>query len=59
MKFFDKPPEEGQGVCPSPDDGGARPWIKPGTPGLEHRIGGIEKQPAPATSIIRPPRTRR
>jgi len=23
---------------------GARPWIKPGTPGLEHRIGGIEKQ---------------
>jgi len=21
----------------------ARPWIKPGTPGLEHRIGGIEK----------------
>jgi 2-oxoglutarate ferredoxin oxidoreductase subunit alpha len=23
----------------------ARPWIRPGTPGLEHRIGGIEKQP--------------
>ena len=23
----------------------ARPWIKPGTPGLEHRIGGIEKNP--------------
>lgn len=22
----------------------ARPWIKPGTPGLLHRIGGIEKQ---------------
>jgi 2-oxoglutarate ferredoxin oxidoreductase subunit alpha len=22
----------------------ARPWIRPGTPGLEHRIGGIEKQ---------------
>ena len=21
----------------------ARPWVKPGTPGLEHRIGGIEK----------------
>lgn len=21
-----------------------RPWIKPGTPGLEHRIGGLEKQ---------------
>jgi 2-oxoglutarate ferredoxin oxidoreductase subunit alpha len=24
---------------------GARPWIKPGTPGLTHRIGGIEKNP--------------
>ena len=23
----------------------ARPWIKPGTPGLTHRIGGIEKNP--------------
>jgi 2-oxoglutarate/2-oxoacid ferredoxin oxidoreductase subunit alpha len=22
----------------------ARPWVQPGTPGLEHRIGGIEKQ---------------
>src|SRR5437660_1628695 len=21
-----------------------RPWVRPGTPGLEHRIGGIEKQ---------------
>lgn len=21
----------------------ARPWVKPGTPGLEHRIGGLEK----------------
>ncbi|MBO6769412.1 MAG: 2-oxoacid:acceptor oxidoreductase subunit alpha [Erythrobacter sp.] len=25
------------------DAHGARPWIKPGTPGLMHRIGGIEK----------------
>jgi len=25
------------------DSKGARPWIKPGTPGLTHRIGGIEK----------------
>ncbi|OYO18388.1 2-oxoglutarate ferredoxin oxidoreductase subunit alpha [Enemella dayhoffiae] len=25
------------------DDNGARPWAIPGTPGLEHRIGGIEK----------------
>ena len=22
----------------------ARPWVSPGTPGLEHRIGGIEKE---------------
>jgi len=21
----------------------ARPWVKPGTPGLEHRVGGLEK----------------
>jgi 2-oxoglutarate ferredoxin oxidoreductase subunit alpha len=27
------------------DTKGARPWIKPGTPGLMHRIGGIEKNP--------------
>lgn len=26
------------------DENLARPWVKPGTPGLEHRIGGIEKQ---------------
>jgi 2-oxoglutarate ferredoxin oxidoreductase subunit alpha len=25
------------------DEKGARPWIKPGTPGLMHRVGGIEK----------------
>ena len=25
------------------DDKLARPWVKPGTPGLLHRIGGIEK----------------
>ena len=23
---------------------GARPWVKAGTPGLEHRIGGLEKE---------------
>ncbi|MCX6198572.1 MAG: 2-oxoacid:acceptor oxidoreductase subunit alpha [Bacteroidetes bacterium] len=26
------------------DANGVRPWIKPGTKGLEHRIGGLEKQ---------------
>src|SRR5262245_19722934 len=25
------------------DERGARPWASPGTPGLEHRIGGLEK----------------
>ncbi len=25
------------------DDVLARPWVRPGTPGLEHRIGGLEK----------------
>ena len=25
------------------DERGARPWIRPGTPGMMHRIGGIEK----------------
>lgn len=33
-------------VLPYKRDGkGVRPWIKPGTPGLMHRIGGIEKAP--------------
>jgi len=27
----------------SRDENLARPWIKPGTPGMEHRIGGLEK----------------
>jgi len=27
------------------DERGVRPWIKAGTPGLMHRIGGIEKAP--------------
>jgi 2-oxoglutarate ferredoxin oxidoreductase subunit alpha len=25
------------------DEKNARPWVKPGTPGLEHRVGGLEK----------------
>ena len=29
----------------SRNDDLARPWIRPGTPGMEHRIGGIEKAP--------------
>ena len=46
VRFFATPPEEGQGVMPYARDGDlARPWIRPGTAGLEHRIGGIEKAP--------------
>ena len=46
VSFFETPPAEGQGVMPyARDDKLARPWIRPGTPGLEHRIGGIEKAP--------------
>jgi 2-oxoglutarate ferredoxin oxidoreductase subunit alpha len=26
------------------DESGARPWAIPGTPGLQHRIGGLEKE---------------
>ena len=47
--------DRAEGRAPAPDNDQvlpyqrnadlARPWIKPGTPGLEHRIGGIEKQP--------------
>jgi 2-oxoglutarate ferredoxin oxidoreductase subunit alpha len=32
------------GFLPYARDGHlARPWVKPGTPGLEHRVGGLEK----------------
>src|SRR5436305_608719 len=44
VHFHDEPPAEGEGVNPyTRDDKLARVWIKPGTPGLTHRIGGIEK----------------
>jgi 2-oxoglutarate ferredoxin oxidoreductase subunit alpha len=46
VEFFDTAPAEGEIVMPyARNDDLARPWIKPGTPGLEHRIGGIEKAP--------------
>jgi 2-oxoglutarate ferredoxin oxidoreductase subunit alpha len=35
----------GEGFMPySRDDHLARPWAKPGTPGLVHRIGGLERE---------------
>jgi 2-oxoglutarate ferredoxin oxidoreductase subunit alpha len=55
VSYFDKAPAEGQGVMPySRNDDLARPWIKPGTPGLEHRIGGIEKAPGTGNIDYRP-----
>src|SRR3546814_13964723 len=45
VKFHDALPPEGEPLLPyARDEKLARPWIKPGTPGLMHRIGGIEKQ---------------
>jgi 2-oxoglutarate ferredoxin oxidoreductase subunit alpha len=46
VEFLMTPPAEGERVMPfARNTDLARPWIKPGTAGLEHRIGGIEKQP--------------
>jgi 2-oxoglutarate ferredoxin oxidoreductase subunit alpha len=53
--FFDEAPAEGEQVLPyARNEELARPWIKPGTPGLEHRIGGIEKQPGTGNIDYRP-----
>ena len=39
------PPANGEAFLPyQRDERLARPWAVPGTPGLEHRIGGLEKQ---------------
>ena len=43
VTFLDHVPEGGFKPY-SRDDKLARPWVKPGTPGLLHRIGGIEKE---------------
>ena len=41
-KFLTEP--RGEELLPyKRDEKGSRPWIKPGTPGMMHRIGGIEK----------------
>jgi 2-oxoglutarate ferredoxin oxidoreductase subunit alpha len=36
--------EEGKFMAYQRDEKLARPWAKPGTAGLEHRVGGLEKQ---------------
>jgi 2-oxoglutarate ferredoxin oxidoreductase subunit alpha len=44
VQFHDQAPAEGEAVNPyARDQKLARVWIKPGTPDLTHRIGGIEK----------------
>src|SRR4051795_1829025 len=46
VHFHDEVPAEGEAFNPYERDGKlARIWVKPGTPGLTHRVGGIEKQP--------------
>ena len=42
VRFMEEAPAEGFRPY-ARDNKGARPWVKPGTPGLLHRIGGIEK----------------
>jgi 2-oxoglutarate/2-oxoacid ferredoxin oxidoreductase subunit alpha len=55
VSYFEAPPAEGERLMPyARNEDGARPWIKPGTPGLEHRIGGIEKQPGTGNIDYRP-----
>ncbi len=45
VQFLDKPNAENDVLLPyKRDEKLVRPWIKPGTKGLEHRIGGLEKQ---------------
>ena len=44
VEFFEAAPAEGEKFNPyARDEKLARPWVRPGTPGLMHRIGGIEK----------------
>jgi 2-oxoglutarate ferredoxin oxidoreductase subunit alpha len=43
VQFLETAPEGGFQPY-ARDEKLARPWVKPGTPGLLHRIGGIEKQ---------------
>jgi 2-oxoglutarate ferredoxin oxidoreductase subunit alpha len=43
-RFAVVPPESSDFAPYARDADGARPWAIPGTPGLQHRIGGLEKQ---------------
>jgi 2-oxoglutarate ferredoxin oxidoreductase subunit alpha len=45
VEFASAPNQDGEFMPYLRDEGTlARPWAIPGTPGLEHRIGGLEKQ---------------
>lgn len=45
FRFLEKPNGPNGELLPyKRDEKGVRPWIKPGTKDLEHRIGGLEKQ---------------
>jgi 2-oxoglutarate ferredoxin oxidoreductase subunit alpha len=44
VRFVEQGPDQTDGFNPyARDEKLSRPWVKPGTPGLTHRIGGIEK----------------
>jgi 2-oxoglutarate ferredoxin oxidoreductase subunit alpha len=43
-KFATEPTDDGEFMPYARDEDLARPWALPGTPGLEHRIGGLEKE---------------
>ncbi|HEX8535462.1 MAG TPA: 2-oxoglutarate ferredoxin oxidoreductase subunit alpha, partial [Allosphingosinicella sp.] len=44
VEFMEEGPDQTGGFNPYARDAKlARPWARPGTPGLRHRIGGIEK----------------
>lgn len=46
VEFETTVPGEGEPFLPyARDEKLKRPWVRPGTPGLMHRIGGIEKAP--------------
>src|ERR1039458_1684192 len=45
VSFLDKPNGPDGAIYPyKRNENLVRPWIKPGTKGMEHRIGGLEKQ---------------
>ena len=53
--FATRPPEDGHFLPYARDaETLARPWAIPGTPGLEHRIGGLEKADGTGERLVRP-----